>query len=119
VLDPSGDDARRDRLGLAVRARQLLGLGAHRGEDVGGDVVPGQVLRRARRHLESDPVRELLGARATIESDQGADPRRQTDSGGVQVDRRAPGQASDPADLDLLSRRRRQTRDGVRERPVG
>src|SRR5690242_18782714 len=63
AVQPPFDDLRECLLGLPLVAGKLLEHGSLLLDDVGGHIVARDVLRRSRRDVQRDVVRDLLGAR--------------------------------------------------------
>src|SRR5437763_6524225 len=123
AVQPPLDDLRDRLLGLPLVAGEFLEHGPLLLEDVGRDIVARDVLRRGRRDVQRDVVRDLLGARVgrvdAAQLDEDADGPALVLDVLVPVDDPVRGlDARNTTDPDVLAQRGAELLDGVADRPA-
>src|SRR5260370_19322509 len=123
AVQPTLDDLRERLLGLPLVAGELLEHGPLLLEDVGRDIVPRDVLRRRRRDVQRDVVRNLLGAR--VGGVDAAELDEYTDGPALVLDVLVPVDdpvrgldARDATDLDVLAQVGAELLYRVTDRPA-
>src|SRR5947207_871764 len=122
-VQPPLDDLRERLLGFPLVAGELLEHGPLLLDDVGGHIVARDVLRRRRRDVQRDVVRDLLGARVgrgdAAQLDEDADGSALVLDVLVPVDDAVRGlDARDATDPDVLAQRGAELLDRVADRPA-
>ena len=113
--DATFDDLGQRLLGLALFLRGLLGDAPLVGDDVGGDVLTGEVLGLERGDLQGDRVGGLLALLRVTGGvlDQDTDGRRQVRGTLVQVGLDRAVEVGDPTQFELLADLGGQVGDGL------